>query len=139
MNATFQNSAMVLSIGVFFSLMIAGLAATLPQSMSAGLLAEHVPPEVAAHVASLPPVASLFAAFLGYNPMGELIPAGVMATLPPGSAAVLTGKAFFPGLMAGPLKHGLLFAFSFAAALYLLAAFASWLGAGRVRTAVLAE
>ena len=139
LRATATNAGQVLSIGIFFSLMIAGLAATLPQAMSAGLLSEHVPPDVAAQVASLPPVASLFAAFLGYNPMGELIPAGVMAALPPDSAATLTGKTFFPGLMAGPLKHGLLLAFSFAAALYLLAALASWLGARRVPTAVLAE
>jgi MFS family permease len=131
MRATTTNAGQVLSIGVFFSLMLAGLAATLPQSMEAGLLAEHVPQAVAHQVASLPPVSSLFAAFLGYNPMGQLIPPDVLSALPPGSAAVLTGHTFFPELMAGPFKHGLVFAFTFSALLYVLAALASWRGGRR--------
>ena len=126
------NAGQVLSIGVFFSLMLVGLAASLPSSMEAGLLAEHVPPEVAHQVAATPPVASLFAAFLGYNPMGQLIPAEVLHALPAESVAALTGKTFFPGLMSTPFKHGLLFAFSFSAALYLVAALASWRGGERV-------
>jgi len=128
MRATTTNAGQVLSIGVFFSLMLAGLAATLPHSMEAGLLAQHVPADVAAKVANMPPVASLFAAFLGYNPMGELIPHSVLASLPPQNVAVLTGKEFFPGLMSAPFKHGLIFAFTFSAILYLIAAFASWKG-----------
>jgi len=79
-----------------------------------------------------PPVASLFAAFLGYNPMGQLIPPAVLHALPPGSAATLTGKAFFPALMSGPFKHGLAFAFSFSALLYVLAGLASWRGGMRI-------
>ena len=129
--ATTTNAGQVLSIGLFFSLMLAGLAATLPQSMEAGLLAEHVPPAVAHQVASTPPVASLFAAFLGYNPMGELIPPEVLHALAPANAAALTGKTFFPGLMSAPFKHGLMFAFSFSALLYLVAALASWRGGMR--------
>ena len=130
--ATTTNAGQVLSIGVFFSLMLAGLASTLPQSMEAGLLAEHVPPAVAHQVAGIPPVSSLFAAFLGYNPMGELIPADVLHALPPADGAVLLGKTFFPSLMATPFKHGLIFAFSFSALLYLVAAFASWRGGMQV-------
>jgi MFS family permease len=126
--ATTTNSGQVLSIGLFFSLMLAGLAATLPQSMEAGLVAQQVPPAVAHQIAETPPVASLFAAFLGYNPMGELIPPDVLHALPAQSIATLTGKEFFPGLMSGPFKHGLMFAFSFSALLYLVAAAASWLG-----------
>jgi hypothetical protein len=122
----------VLSIGLFFSLMLAGLAATLLQSMEAGLLAQHVPPAIAREVAGTPAVASLFAAFLGYNPMGELIPSEVLRTLPPDAVATLTGKSFFPGLMSGPFKHGLVFAFTFSAVLYLLAALAPWRGGSRV-------
>jgi MFS family permease len=126
--ATTTNAGQVLSIGLFFSLMLAGLAATLPQSMEAGLVAQQVPPAVAHQIAETPPVASLFAAFLGYNPMGELIPPDVLHALPAQSIATLTGKEFFPGLMSGPFKHGLMFAFSFSALLYLVAAAASWLG-----------
>jgi MFS family permease len=131
LRATTTNVGSVMSIGVFFSLMLAGLAASLPQSMEAGLLAQHVPPSVAHQVAMTPPVASLFAAFLGYNPMGQLIPAAVLHALPPGNAATLTGKVFFPALMSGPFKHGLAFAFSFSALLYGLAGLASWRGGMR--------
>ncbi len=126
--ATTTNAGQVLSIGLFFGLMLVGLSANLPQAMEAGLLAQHVPAAVAHHVASLPPVSSLFAAFLGYNPMVELIPANVLTALPPASAATLTGHTFFPGLMAGPFKQGLVFAFSFSALLYLAAALATWRG-----------
>jgi MFS family permease len=132
LRATTTNVGSVMSIGVFFSLMLAGLAASLPRSMEAGLLAQHVPPSVAHQVAMTPPVASLFAAFLGYNPMGQLIPAAVLHALPPGNAATLTGKVFFPALMSGPFKHGLAFAFSFSALLYVLAGLASWRGGMRV-------
>ncbi|HWG05702.1 MAG TPA: MFS transporter [Beijerinckiaceae bacterium] len=132
MRATSTNAGQVLSIGLFFSLMLAGLAATLPHAMEAGLVAEHVPVAIAHEVASTPPVASLFAAFLGYNPMQELIPADVLAALPPDAAAALTGKAFFPGLMSDPFKHGLVFAFTFSALLNLIAAIASYLGGSRV-------
>lgn len=128
MRATTTNAGQVLSIGLFFSLMLVGLASSLPEAMESGLLAQHVPLAVAHQVANMPPVASLFAAFLGYNPMGELIPANILHALPAQNLAALTGNEFFPGLMAGPFKHGLVFAFSFSAILYLLAAFASWRG-----------
>ena len=128
MRATTVNAGMVLSIGVFFSLMIVGLATTLPQTMQAGLVAQNVPVEVAHQVASEPPVASLFAAFLGYNPMAKLIPHDVLAALPAANAATIIGKEFFPGLISGPFMHGLAFAFTFSLILNLLAAYASWLG-----------
>jgi MFS family permease len=130
--ATATNAGQVLSIGLFFSLMLAGLAATLPQAMQTGLLAQHVPPAIAEQVAATPPVASLFAAFLGYNPMGELIPPAVLHALPAANVATLTGKEFFPGLMSAPFKHGLMFAFSFSAILNLIAAAASWRGGSRL-------
>jgi MFS family permease len=136
LRATTTNVGTVMSIGVFFSLMLAGLAASLPRSMEAGLLAQNVPPAIAHRVAMTPPVASLFAAFLGYNPMGQLIPPGVLHALPPANAATLTGKVFFPALMSGPFKHGLGFAFSFSALLYVLAGLASWRGGMRAPTEV---
>src|SRR5437764_13451819 len=90
MRATFMNSGMVLSIGLFFSLMIAGLASSLPATMEQGLVANGVPVETASHVANLPPVGSLFAAFLGYNPMQTLLGDKVLASLPPDRAAYIT-------------------------------------------------
>src|SRR5439155_1179098 len=91
MRATFMNSGMVLSIGLFFSLMIAGLASTLPATMEQGLTANGVPPATAAHLAHLPPVGSLFAAFLGFNPMHTLLGDKVLAALPPDKAAYAAG------------------------------------------------
>src|SRR6266511_3547430 len=93
MRATFQNSGFVLSIGLFFSLMIAGLAASLPQTLLRGLTSNGVPTQIASGVAHLPPVGSLFAAFLGYNPIQTLLGPQVLSSLPPGKAAFLPGQS----------------------------------------------
>jgi MFS family permease len=120
MRSTFQNSGMSLSIGIFFSLMIAGLANTLPRTLSAGLRAQGVPASVASRVAHLPPVSTLFSALLGYNPIRNLLaPSGVLAKLPARNVAVLTGKRFFPDLISGPFHHGLVIVFSAAIAMSL--------------------
>jgi MFS family permease len=118
MRSVFMNSGMSLSIGFFFSLMIAGLAATLPRALSSGLRAQGVPAAVATHVANLPPVSTLFSALLGYNPVQSLLtPSGTLAKLPPHNAAVLTGREFFPHLISGPFHHGLIIVFSAAIAM----------------------
>ena len=135
MNATFQNSGMVLSIGLFFTLMIAGLANTLPSALSSGLTANGVPAADAARIAELPPVAVLFAAFLGYNPVQQLL-GPVLATLPPDQASYLTGRSFFPQLITGPFSDGLTAAFWFAIVACLVAAVASWFTGTRSRPAV---
>ena len=126
MNSTFQNSAQVFSVGIFFSLMIAGLAAVLPQTMSAGLTAHGVPASLANHIGHLPPVSILFAAFLGYNPIQHLVGTQVLDSLPHQQAAELTGREFFPNLISGPFSSGLHIAFSFAICACLIAAIASW-------------
>jgi MFS family permease len=126
MRATFQNAGMVLSIGLFFSFMIAGLAATLPGALRSGLVAHGVPVSVADHVAHLPPVGSLFAAFLGFNPMQILLGPGVLGSLSSANAAALTSKTFFPRLIAGPFLHGVHIAFVSSALMCLIAAAASW-------------
>jgi MFS family permease len=132
MLATFQNSGFVLSIGVFFSLMIAGLAATLPKTLTNGLAAQGVPHAVALKIGSLPPVGSLFAAFLGYNPVKQLLgPTGVLNHLPASHVAVLTGQKFFPGLISQPFHHGLIIVFIMAIAVLVIAAGASALRGGR--------
>ena len=126
MNITFQNSAQVLSIGVFFSLMIIGLAGSLPASLYHGLVSHGVPSAAAARVAHLPPVSTLFAAFLGYNPMQHLLGPSVLSKLPQAQAVVLTGRRFFPELITKPFAAGLHTAFDFAIAACLVAAAASW-------------
>ncbi|MFJ1753310.1 MFS transporter [Kitasatospora sp. NPDC088134] len=127
MRATFQNAGMVLSIGVFFSLMVAGLAGSLPQTLSDGLTAQGVAPADAHAVAQLPPVGTLFAAFLGYNPIHELLGPHVLSTLPAADAQTLTGREFFPNLISGPFHDGLMVVFSLAIAMSLVAAAASLL------------
>jgi EmrB/QacA subfamily drug resistance transporter len=131
MRATFQNTGTVVSIGVFFSLMIAGLAVALPGTLYAGLTSHGVPPDAAQRVAHLPPVASLFGALLGYNPMVALLPAPVLNALPAGDVQALTGRAFFPNLISGPFQQGLTIVFVAATALSLISAAASWLRGGR--------
>ncbi len=131
MSTTFQNAAMVLSIGIFFSLMISGLARSLPQTMSAGLIAQGVPAADAMQVAALPPVAVLFASLLGYNPIQTLLGPTVLHQLPAGHAAYLTGRSFFPALISGPFSDGLTIAFGFAIVACLIAAIASWLRGGK--------
>ena len=130
MSATFQNSAMVLSIGVFFTLIILGLASALPSALTHGLIAQGVPRADAARVAALPPVSIMFAALLGYNPVQTLL-GHVISKLPASHAAYLTGHTFFPSLISGPFQHGLDIAFDFAIAACLIAAVASLLRGGR--------
>jgi hypothetical protein len=107
--------------------MIVGLAAKLPATMNDRLVAEGVQPTVAAQVSHQPPVGSLFAAFLGYNPMKTLLGPNGLNGVAPDKAAEITGKAFFPQLISGPFINGLRIAFSFSLVLFLLAAWASWL------------
>jgi MFS family permease len=126
MRGTFFNAGSSLSIGVFFSLMVAGLASSLPQTLTAGLTQHAVPAAVAQQAGELPPVGSLFAAFLGYNPIGELLaPSGVLPSLPPAEAATLTGTSFFPNLVSGPFHDGLVVVFLAAAAMMVVGAIAS--------------
>jgi len=132
MLATFQNSGFVLSIGIFFTLMIAGLAATLPSTLTHGLAAQGVPHAIAFKIGSLPPVGSLFAAFLGYNPVAQLLgPTGILAHLPAAHVALLTGKVFFPQLISGPFHHGLNIVFVMAICLLIIASGVSLLRGGR--------
>jgi hypothetical protein len=128
MRATFQNSGTAISIGVVFTLMIAGLSDSLPSTLSGGLLALGVPSSVAHQVATLPPVSSLFASVLGVNPIQHLLtPTGVLARLPAASQATLTGREFFPSLLAGPFHSGLIVVFGVSAGLAVLAGLASLL------------
>jgi MFS family permease len=126
MSATFQNSAMVLSIGIFFSLIILGLSSSLPSHLYSGLTAQGVSPADATRLAHLPPTAVMFAALLGYNPIQMLL-GSALTKLPAHSAAYLTGHSFFPSLIAGPFQAGLQVAFDFSIAACLIAALASLL------------
>ena len=125
MRATFQNAGMVLSIGVFFSLMVAGLAGSLPGTLSSGLTDQGVPVHNAQQIAQLPPVGTLFAAFLGYNPIQQLLGPDLLGQLPTANAHRLIGREFFPHLISGPFHDGLVVVFTLAIVMSLVAAAAS--------------
>jgi MFS family permease len=131
MNSTFQNSGQVLSIGIFFTLMIVGLSATLPGNLYHGLVAQGVPSAAARRAADLPPVSTLFAAFLGYDPVQHLLGAHVLAALPPATQHTLVGREFFPSLISAAFRNGLHAALDFAIVASLVAAGASWLRGGK--------
>jgi MFS family permease len=124
MIATFMNTAFVLSIGIFFSLMVAGLSSKLPNALSSGLTAQGVPATAATQISHLPPIGVLFAAFLGYNPMQQLL-GPLLGHLSAAHAAYVTGRQFFPHLITAPFKSGLGVAFAFAIAASLIAVVAS--------------
>ena len=126
MRGTFFNAGTSLSIGIFFSLMVAGLASSLPTTLTQGLVAQGVPARVAAQVGSLPPVGTLFASFLGVNPIGALLaPTGVLDSLPATNVATLKGQQFFPHLISQPFHDGLVVVFTAAAVMMAVASAAS--------------
>jgi MFS family permease len=131
MNTTFQNSAQVLSIGVFFTLMIVGLMVSLPGHLLHGLVAHGVPTADARRASELSPVSTLFAAFLGYDPVRHLLGVHVLSQLPAAQQAELTGRSFFPGLIGSPFRAGLHAALDFGIVASLAAAGTSWLRGGR--------
>ncbi len=131
MSGTFNSSAQVLSIGIFFTLMIVGASATLPGALHHGLIAQGVSPSVASRISHLSPVGSLFAAFLGYNPMEVLLGHAELAQLPHAAAATLTSRSYFPHLIAPAFSRGLNEAFAFAAIACLFGAVASLLRGGK--------
>ncbi|HKC18700.1 MAG TPA: MFS transporter [Candidatus Dormibacteraeota bacterium] len=127
---TFMNVGLPLSIGLFFTLMIVGLNATVPSTLYGGLTSNGVPSALAHRLAGLPPISYLFASFLGYNPLGSLL-GPVLGQLPPADAARLTGRTYFPSLISGPFQHGLVLVLGFSIAASLVAALASALRGGR--------
>ena len=125
-NATFQNAGQVLSIGIFFTLMTAGLSGSLPANLFHGLAGHGIPAATAGRISHLPPVSTIFAAFLGYNPVKHLVGAHVLGQLPAAQQADLLGRGFFPSIISGPFRVGLHTALNFGVAASLLGAAASW-------------
>jgi MFS family permease len=131
MRGTFFNAGTSLSIGVFFTMMIIGLSSSLPQVLTSGLRAHGVPAQTAAAIGHEPPVGSLFAAFLGYNPIGTTLSALPAAATRGADLGTLTSKQFFPRLIEGPFHHGLVIVFTVAIVMSLVGAVASLFRGGR--------
>jgi MFS family permease len=131
MRATLINAGMPLSIGIFFSLMILGMNASVPAAMYGGLTQQGMPAPIAQRLADAPAITYLFAAFLGYNPLGTLIPSQVLHALPTAQAATITSRTFFPQLISGAFHHGLTEVLVFSIVMCLIAGGASWLRGGK--------
>ena len=123
---TFQNSASVLSIGFFFTVIVLGLSSSLPHALLSGLTAQGVPTVQAVQISHIPAIGSLFSAFLGINPMQQLLGAHILAQAGVHSS-VLLGRGFFPSLIEKPFARGLHMAFLVAAGLCFVGAVFSWL------------
>ena len=127
MRATLQNTGSALSMTLYFSILIMGLTQHLPTAMYQGLINAGVPAAAAQQVANLPPTGALFAAFLGYNPMAQLLPAVVLQQLPQASQQLILGQVFFPELIAPAVMSSLRIAFYISTVLSLIAALASFM------------
>jgi hypothetical protein len=119
-----MNAATVLSIGIFFSLIVAGLSHSLPSALYNGLTAQHVGSATATGISKLPPLGVLFAAFLGYNPMKELLGSS-SGGVPAANVKTMEGHSYFPHLITQPFHDGLAVAFWFAIIACVIASLAS--------------
>jgi len=131
MRATMINAGMPLSIAIFFSLMILGMNTSLPATMYGGLTQQGMPAPIARSLADAPAITYLFAAFLGYNPLGTLTPSQVLHALPSAEAATITSRTFFPQLISSAFDRGLVQVLTFSMVMCLIAAGASWLRGGK--------
>jgi MFS family permease len=131
LNNTFQNAGQVVSTGLFFTLMTVGLSGALPAGLYQGLVAHGVPDATALHISHLPPVSTIFSAFLGYNPIQHLVGAHVLGQLSSAQQRILLGRSFFPSIISGPFRVGLHTALDFGIIASVLAAAASWVRGAR--------
>jgi MFS family permease len=127
MRAAFVSVGTPLSIAIYFSLMILGLNATVPQAMVAGLTQNGVAPDVAGRLAHLPAIGYLFAALLGYNPLSSLLGPDVLNSLPAAAVQEITSRTFFPQMISGPFKAGFAIVMIFSIVISVIAAVASWM------------
>jgi MFS family permease len=127
MRATFQNSGMALSMTLYFAIIILGLAHNLPPILYQGLVKSGVPSVLAQRISGMPPTTALFSAFLGYNPMSQLISTSTLANLPSATKAIILGNEFFPNTIAPAVMSSLRLAFYISGGLSAVAAVASFM------------
>jgi len=125
MRAMVLNAGMTASTAIFFTIVIASLSQNLGPALLAGAGQAGLPPDLAERIAALPPGAAVFAAMLGYDPVSHLIPASLLASLPPGVAARVTDPHFFASLLAQPFVTGIRVALVACVAMSVLAGVAS--------------
>jgi MFS family permease len=131
MRVTFAQTGMPLSMGLFFTLLVAGLNAKVPAAMLKGLVANGIPAANAAALSHVPPLGYIFAAFLGYNPLKTLLGPAVLSHLSAAQAAHLTSRAFFPTLIGPAFVSSLSIILGVAVVMSLIAAVASAFRGGK--------
>jgi MFS family permease len=127
MRVTFRNAGTPLSLGLFFSLMVIGLAHNTPAVLFHNLVINHVNVKTAHEIASAPPLGYLFAAFLGYNPMKTLLGPKILHSLTQTNAVTITGTKWFPTILSSPFEDGLHIVLVFAIIVSLIGALLSFL------------
>jgi len=126
MRSTLQNTGTSLSMSLYFAILIIGLSTKLPAILNSGLVSAGVPATFAEQVSKMPPTSALFAAFLGYNPMGSIL-GSAMSSLPAATQATLLGNTFFPNTIAPAVMSSLHTAFYVSAVISAAAAVASFM------------
>jgi hypothetical protein len=95
----------MLSMGVFFTVVIVGIQGALPGAIHesfASLGSSQITPalqHLADQLSNMPPTNALFSAFLGYNPMGSILSAidpSIVSAIPKQIVTTLTSNYWFP-------------------------------------------
>jgi MFS family permease len=134
MRATLQNTGQTISLAIFFTIVLEILAGKLPSVLSSAVVSAGAPSALAYAFSKIPPTGALFAAFLGYNPVASILqqlPPSIRSAIPSSALNVLTGKHWFPTVIASPFMQALSVSFYIGAAISLVAAVSSALR-GRV-------
>jgi len=124
MMSTLMNSGFVLSMGMFFTIIVVGLTNAFPAALTSSLAAANAS-QLAPALSSIPPTGALFAAFLGYNPVQAILAGlspAILATVAPVTIALLTGSTWFPTMLAGAFMPSVALSFYIGAGISFVAA-----------------
>jgi MFS family permease len=124
MMSTLMNSGFVISMGMFFSIIVFGLSKEFPGALASSLTSAGAAQLIPA-MSAIPPTGALFAAFLGYNPVQMILtglPLTVTAGIAPATIAILTSETWFPTTLAQAFMPSLALAFYTGAAISVISA-----------------
>jgi len=127
MRSMLQNSGMVVSMALFFTIVIVSLTHLFPPQLAVSL-ADAGAPALVVPMSAIPPTGALFAAFLGYNPVHEILvtlPQSIVASISPATITTLTGTTWFPTTLAHAFMPSLRISFYIGALLSIIAAILS--------------
>lgn len=102
MMQTLDNTAIVGSTALFFTILIVGITQGFPGAMTNSLTSIGAAQLVPAF-SNIPPSGALFSTFLGYSPVDSILsslPSSVVANIPEGVLTTLQGTTWFPSTFA---------------------------------------